>query len=308
MQKVTEARRYAKHYVPEYRMDCHGPYAAYLEKFLKLDHPVRVVCDASDGVAGVILKYIRNKNLQIIPIHSEPDGKFPSHGPDPWKEGAMHDLKETVLKTKSDFGAIFDADGDRVFFVDNRARLVPQEAIVLLLAGEFPPPYLIDVRMGGLIKKSDLPVTISRVGHYFIKNTMAKKKIKFGMEFSGHLYFENDIRGELSYFDSGLRALMHMANAVVSLHSKNESLAAWIDALPKYFRMPEMNFTVKNKTALLEKLADAYKGEARRVTHLDGITAEFKDWWFNARVSNTEPLLRLNIEANGPEILGDAHN
>ena len=182
-------------------------------------------------------------------------------------------------------------------------RLVPQGAVLLLLTRDFKPPYLIDVRMGWLARRSPLRLMESRVGHYFIKKTMAAKKIELGAEFSGHIYFMNKIRGRTSYFDSGLRAFVHFVNAVSSLKLQDQKLSAWLDSLPKYFRVPEMNFAVKNKNGVIKKLERFYKKDAVRVSRLDGLTVEFYDWWFNVRPSNTESLLRLNVEAISPGVL-----
>ena len=132
---------------------------------------------------------------------------------------------------------------------------------------------------------------------------MAAKKINLGIEFSGHAYFSNSIGSGKSYFDSGLRALAHFVNAVSALKKQGTKLSAWLDLQPEYFREPEQNFTVKDKKAAIARLKAFYKKDAARVSRLDGLSVEFKDWWFNVRPSNTEPLLRLNIEARSETTL-----
>ncbi|MBU6500385.1 MAG: hypothetical protein KGJ89_00960 [Patescibacteria group bacterium] len=284
-------------------MECAKIYADYLKKFLKLEANLRCVCDSSNGTVGSVLRRLKSNKLFIDLINSSPDGKFPAHGPDPWAGGAMTDIISRVKKIKADFGAIFDADGDRVFFVDDRGRLVPQEAVALLLARDFPSPYLIDLRMGWLVKKSPLKFIESRVGHYFIKRTMKAKNIKLGVEFSGHIYFENKFGRNKSYFDSGIRAMVHFANAVGELNLAGQKLSSWLDSLPAYYRIKETNFVVKNKRGTVKTIENIYRRRTNRVSHLDGLTMEFQDWWFNIRESNTEPLLRLNIEAKTPKIV-----
>ena len=284
-------------------MDYLALYAKYLQKFLRIGRSLKAVCDSSDGTTGLVLKKIKNSKLQLLLINSKPDGRFPAHGPDPWKRGTAAALKRRVLETKSDFGAIFDADGDRVFFVDNRGRPVAAEAVVLLLAKDFPPPYIVDLRMGWLVKKSPLKLIESRVGHYFIKKLMKAKKVKLGVEFSGHIYFEYRFGKRTSYFDSALRGLMHFANSVSAIVSGGASLSGWLDALPEYYRSGEINFQVRNKEMLMRAIERRFRKKAIHLSRLDGLTLEFKDWWFNVRLSNTEPLLRLNVEATSKKKL-----
>ncbi|MEK9180031.1 MAG: hypothetical protein AAB897_01295 [Patescibacteria group bacterium] len=278
-------------------------YAKYLNGLVKLASPLRVVSDSSNGTTGIVLRRLKNKKLSLRLLNARPDGRFPAHGPNPWATGAMNELSKKIRAHRADFGAIFDADGDRAFFVDDKGRAVPQEALVLLFKEDFPPPYLIDVRMGWLVKKSGLRFIESRVGHYFMRKVMREKKLRLGVEFSGHTYFEYRFGVRRTYFDSGIRSMVHFANGVSRLKARGLKLSTWLDSLPRYFRSGEINFRVENKELAMKKLRSRFGRSARRVSHLDGLLMEFENWWFNVRASNTEPLLRLNVEAKEAKLL-----
>ena len=302
-------------------------YTKNLRGFLKLAAPLRIVCDSSNGTTGIILRRLKDTKLNLVLSNQKPDGRFPAHGPDPWAKGAANNLKKRVRSARADFGVIFDADGDRAFFVDDKGRLVPQEALILLFKDDFPPPYLIDIRMGWLVKKAGLKLVESRVGHFFMRKIMREKNLKLGAEFSGHTYFEYFLGGPLPrsprwsfgeagksalwprgggrrcYFDSGLRSLVHFANGTSRLKAKGKKLSEWLDSLPRYYRSGEINFRVADKKAAIQKIEARFKKSAHRVSRLDGLFIEFGKWWFSVRPSNTEPLLRLNIEAKNKKIL-----
>lgn len=278
-------------------------YAKNLRSFLKLAAPLKIVCDSSNGTTGLVLRRLKSKTFNLVLLNARPDGRFPAHGPDPWAKGAIDDLRKKVRSAGADFGVIFDADGDRAFFVDGMGRIVPQEALVLLLKDDFPPPYLIDLRMGWLVKKSGLKFVESRVGHYFMRKIMREKKLGLGVEFSGHTYFEYRFGGRRVYFDSGIRSMVHFANGVSRLKAEGQNLSAWLDSLPQYYRSGELNFVVGDKKAIMKKIEGRFKKSARRLSRLDGLLIEFGDRWFSVRPSNTEPLLRLNVEARDKKIL-----
>ena len=280
-------------------MDHLNLYADFLKKFLKPKRPLRIVFDCSNGTAGTVLSKIKSasRRIKLQIINAKPDGNFPAHGPNPMLKGAMGDLKKAVLKNKADLGVILDADGDRVFFVDNLGREINPDAVAVLISKNFSGPVVLDVRSGYLIREAlatdKKTVLDSRVGHYFIKRLMSEKKADFGAETSGHYYFKF---GE-AYWDSGIFGAIHLINALP------DDVAAWIDQLPKYFQSGEINFSVKNKTAALQKIKSIYIKEAKKTSELDGFKMEFDDWWFSLRSSNTENLLRLNIEAKKKSIL-----
>ncbi len=275
-------------------------YVKFLKKFLKPERELKVVFDCSNGTTGIILKELfKNSKITAIILNSKPDGNFPAHGPNPMAKGAAKQLEKEVLKRKADLGVIFDADGDRVFFVDGRGRSVDPDEAGLILARRHRGPYVIGANSGRLL--SGQPKTYrSKVGHYFIKRLMRKKKANLGMERSGHFYFK-----KFFYSDSGVLAAIEVMN-FVSLAGQaglKSDLADWLDGLPKYFRSGEKNLKVKDKEKILRKIEKIYGSKKYKISKLDGLTVEFKGGWFNLRPSQTEDLLRLNAEAEDKKLL-----
>ncbi|MDP3052797.1 MAG: hypothetical protein Q8N22_02495 [bacterium] len=286
-------------------------YSKFLQKFLKLQkpprlagqwsrlaRPLKVVFDCSNGVAGLVLKKIKSPlNSKFIILNSEPDGDFPAHGPNPSKPGATKQLQAAVKKHKADLGIIFDADGDRMLCVDNKSRFVDPEVSARLLIWHLKPKkIIIDTTTGWLVKKLatyNQKLITSKVGQYFIKQKMRAENADFGAERSGHYYFR-----EFFGLDSGILAAIEVINAVSELPYK---LSDFVDFLPQYYRS-EIDISVNQRNQrqsalLLKKIEQTYKNQALKISRLDGLTMEFADWWFNLRFSQTEPLLRLNIEA-----------
>lgn len=329
-------------------MDYISIYADFLKNFLKPQRKLKAVFDCSNGTAGIVLKNLKTEKLKTILINQIPDGDFSAHGPNPLKPGALKQLQNEVKKQKADVGIIFDADGDRVFFIDNLGRFINPDAIALLLIWQLKPKKtVIDVRTGWLVKKgimnneleigngksskksmihnSRFIIHESRVGHYFIKKLMRKIKACFGAEYSGHYYFksrDSKQQTRLSaakktncfYFDSGILSAIETINAISKLPYR---LSDFVDLLPQYFRSGELNFKTKNPQKTLKeterKIKARYSPLITNIARLDGLTMEFKkqsasrsfgeDWWFNLRLSNTESLVRLNIEAISQKLL-----
>lgn len=291
-------------------------YADFLNRNLNPQKKMNVVFDCSNGTAGPILKELRIKNLEFRIINDKPDGNFPGHGPNPLEKNAMSDLRFAIRRHKSDLGIIFDADADRVFFIDDKKRFINPDAIARLLIWHLKPKkIIIDARTGWLVKKYQIlntkyQILISKVGHYFIKKLMRKINADFAAEYSGHYYFapRNLGKGEF-YFDSGILAAIEVINAVSKMPYK---LSNFIDLLPQYRRSPEINFKIKNPDKFIKKIEKYFKTQntkykIQNTNYLDGLTMEFNPpaggWWFNIRPSNTELLLRLNIEAENGKLL-----
>lgn len=278
-------------------------YVNFLKKFLEPAKPFRVVFDCSNGTTDKILKYLKTKKLKTFFINNKPDGNFPAHGPNPLAPNATNQLQKEVIKQKADLGIIFDADGDRAFFINNKGKFINSDVIANLLIWRLnPKKVVIDVRTGYLIKKPQLLATnyqllISQVGHYFIKKLMRKIDADFGAEQSGHYYFK-----KFFYCDSGIMAAIEVINAVSKLPYK---LSDYIDLLPQYYRSSELNFKIENSKRFIKKIEKCYNSKSKN--YLDGLTMEFTsltgEWRFNLRSSNTEPLLRLNIEATNKNLL-----
>lgn len=285
-------------------------YVKFLKKFLNPQKKLKIVFDCSNGAAGLILKKIFPDYQLLITnyLNDKPDGNFPGHGPNPLKKGALRDLQLTVKKYKADLGIIFDADADRVFFIDNKERFVNPDAIANLLIWHLKSKkIIIDARTGWLIKKiqdSRFKIYESRVGHYFIKKLMRKINADFAAEYSGHYYFK-----KFFSVDSGIMAAIEVINAVSKLPY---SLSDFINLLPQYRRSNELNFKIKNPDRFIKKIEKYFKSKNSKykilhIGYLDGLTMEFNPpaggWWFNIRPSNTEPLIRLNIEAENKKLL-----
>ncbi|MBI3046119.1 MAG: phosphomannomutase/phosphoglucomutase [Candidatus Harrisonbacteria bacterium] len=270
-------------------------YSYFLKKFLKPKRKLKVVFDCSNGTTGRILRQLttNNKQLTTIFINDNPDGNFPAHGPNPLLKGATGQLEKEVKKQKADLGVIFDADGDRVFFIDNRGRWIDPNESAYILTKLFPSPYVVGVVSSKRIKVKG--AIISRVGHYFFKKLMREKKASLGLEHSGHYYFK-----KFFYCDSGILAAIEVINFVSALKG---DLASWLDKLPRYYRSGELNFEVRDKEKVLRAVEMRYRQGAKQILSLDGLTIEFSDYWFNLRPSNTENLLRLNIESTDKNIL-----
>lgn len=287
-------------------------YVNFLKKFLKPQRKLKVVFDCSNGTTGLILKKIF-KTGQLI--NSIPDGNFPAHGPNPMKNYALSDLRLAVKKSKADLGVIFDADGDRVFFIDNQCRLVDPDVISRLLIWHLrAKKIIVDGRTSWLIKNikspayakaltgkqiSKLKIIEAKAGYYFIKKVMRRHNVDFAGERSGHYFFQKFFNA-----DSGILAAIEIINAISRLPY---SLADFSDLLPQYYRSPELNFKfnsarnyAENNAELrgkIKKIERKFKKQAIKISKIDGLTMEFKDWRFNLRPSNTEPLIRLNIES-----------
>ena len=284
--------------------DLWQPYKEKIRSFLQVKRPVRVAIDASNGMAGKMVPAVFGgvKGLEIIPILFEITGSF-VHDPNPLVEQNLAMLKEMMAKSKPDLGVCFDGDADRCIFLDEKGQAIGSDMITALIA-----KYLLqkpenkgsavvyDLRsshvvadevkaLGGVPRRD-------RVGHAFIKKTMAETKAVFGGELSGHLYFRD------YYFADSAAVAFAVVLSIVS--GQDKKLSELIAPLKRYAQSGEMNFQVEDKDGKIKELADKYK--KGQVDYLDGITVDLGEWWFNVRKSNTEPLLRLNLEANNARL------
>jgi len=270
-------------------------YASFLKSFLKANRPLKVIFDCSNGTTGLVLKELFKtyKLVNFKLISCKLDGNFPAHGPNPSAKGATRQLEKEIKKQKADLGVIFDADGDRVFFVDDLGRLIEANKTGYILMKEFKPSSFAVGSVSGWLLKKQKGAVISRVGHYFFKKLMREKKISLGLEHSGHFYFSFPEFGD-AVWDSGIVAALKIINFVSCL---NQPLSDYLDSLPKYYQSGEINFKIRDKAKILKKVEKAYRGSGK-INKLDGLTMNFPDYWFNLRPSNTENLLRLNLEAD----------
>jgi phosphomannomutase len=265
--------------------------------------PLRVVIDAANGMAGAMLPPV----LERLPINArpyffEPDGSFPNHEPNPLLPENREFIISKTLEEGADLGVAFDGDADRCFFVDDTGEFVPGDFVTALLAESVlekePGANIIyDVRASWAVPETieragGVPL-VNRVGHAFIKHRMRKEDAAFGGEVSGHYYFR-----EFSQADTGVVPFLLMLELISKRGRKlSEILAPYRE---RYFLTGELNTPVADVPLKLQELKERY-GVEGSVSHLDGISVDFDDWHFNVRPSNTEPLLRLNLEARSQE-------
>ena len=274
--------------------------------FLQLKRPLKVAIDASNGMAGKMVPAVFGDvpNLKIVPLLFDITGSF-THEPNPLVESNLDMLKELMAKDgKCDLGACFDGDADRCMFLDETRKYLGSDLITALLAKDFlgrpenkGATVVYDLRSSHVvpdeITAADGVPKRDRVGHAFIKKTMADTGAVFGGELSGHIYFR-----DFFFADS---AAIAFARLLSVLSAQQKPLSQVMAPLYKYSQSGELNYEVDDKDAKIRELADAYR--KGKVDYLDGITVDLGDWWFNVRKSNTEPLLRLNLEAGSPEQL-----
>ena len=273
-------------------------YRQHVLKFLNLKRPIRVAVDASNGMAGKMVPevFYNVPNLTIEPLLFEINGTF-VHEPNPLVDSNLDMLKALMSKSKPDLGGCFDGDADRCFFVDENGKTIGCDMLTALIAQDFltvpenkGAPIVYDLRSShvvpDLVKASGGVPVRDRVGHAFLKKTMKEKHAVFGGELSGHFYFRDNF-----YADSGAIAFARVCSI---LSNSDKSMSELISPLKKYYQSGEVNFEVEDKDGKIRELAEAYP--KAQVDYLDGITIDNGEWWFNVRKSNTEPLLRLNLE------------
>jgi phosphomannomutase len=239
--------------------------------------------------------------LEIIPLNLEVTGAF-KHEPNPLVDANLAELQEAVLQNAADFGVCFDGDADRCIFVDEQAKIVRCDILTAFLARHFlktnPGAAIIyDLRSSRVVRDEILNAggvpKRERVGRVFMKKALADSQGVFGGELSGHFYFRDNYKT-----DSGA---IVFATVCTVLSKYDVPLSHVLKPLLRYYSTGEINYEVADKDAAIAGLAKAYKEGS--IDYLDGITVEFDDWWFNVRKSNTEPLLRLNLEANTAELM-----
>ena len=282
----------------------------YVEHLLSLVdlssmRPLKVVIDAGNGMAGYTAPAVFKKlNAEIIEMYFELDGTFPNHEANPIDPKNLQDLSKAVKKHKADIGLAFDGDADRCFLVDEKGDLVNPSALTALIAdralasdpGSTIIYNLISSRsVKEVVEENGGTAVRSRVGHSYIKKMMAETGAIFGGEHSGHFYFRDFWRA-----DSGMLAALH---ALAALSESKGSLSQLLHSYNRYSSSGEINSVVSDAQSVMDSIESHYLAMDLAMggittDHLDGLTVESTDWWFNVRASNTEPLLRLNVEAN----------
>jgi phosphomannomutase len=292
------------------KMDLLDDYVTYLiDRFPKKTfkkRKLKVVIDAGNGMAGFTAPSVMKKlNVELIPMYFDLDGDFPNHEANPIEPKNLKDLQKRVKKEKADLGLAFDGDADRCFLVDENADLVNPSSLTALIAvrelKRNPGASIIY----NLISSKAVPEIIlenggkpvrSRVGHSYIKSLMAQTSAVFGGEHSGHFYFADFWRA-----DSGMLAALY---ALAELMDSPKSLSEILESFDRYFSSGEINTQVKDASKSIKLVRKKYENE-NEIDELDGLTVSSQKWWFNLRPSNTEPLLRLNVEADSPKLMAE---
>jgi phosphomannomutase len=273
------------------------------------DQPLRklkVVIDAGNGMAGHTASAVMARlNVEVIPMYFELDGTFPNHEANPLDPKNMVDLQERVIKEKADIGLAFDGDADRCFLVDEKGHLVNPSALTCLIAARELKRKPGSAIIYNLISSKSVREVVtenggtairSRVGHSYIKKMMAESGAVFGGEHSGHFYFSDFWRA-----DSGMLAALF---ALTELAAHKQLLSKLFAPFNRYISSGEINTEVADIPSALARIKAVY-GDKYGIDELDGLTVEADTWWFNVRASNTEPLLRLNVEAKTPKKMSE---
>jgi phosphomannomutase len=289
-------------------IDLLADYATHVAGFAQIENPVKVAIDAANGMAGHTLPSILHHlpQVQAESILMEPDGNFPVHEANPLKTEILEWVGKLVREKGARVGVSFDGDADRCCFVDEQGTPIGADLMTALvarhkLAQDGPAPILYDLRSSWVVKEEiakagGTPVR-ERVGHSFIKATMRANGAVFGGELSGHFYFKDNFTT-----DSGVIAMVTALSVLDAPENRDRPVSEIVADLRRYHSTGEINFRVPDKDAAIAGIKSKYSDG--RQDELDGITVEYGDlgaaewWWFNVRASNTEPLLRLNLEAS----------
>jgi phosphomannomutase len=273
-------------------------YVAHIREFADLKRPVKVAIDYANGM-GIVEGKVLEGLLEIDPLYDELDGSFPNHEANPLKLDTLEAIEKMVAEGSYDFGIAFDGDADRAGFIDEKGQIIPMDMITALIAQMMlqreKGQIFYDLRSSWAVKEvieeNGGTALMSRVGHAFIKQQMRDEDAVFAGELSGHYYFKEN------YFtESSALAALYVANMV---SASDKPLSKLIAPIQRYFASGEINSEVADVEAVFERLKAKY-GDGKMIT-LDGLSIEFNDWWFNVRPSNTEPLVRLNLEAKTRE-------
>jgi len=269
--------------------------------------PLKIAIDAGNGMAGALVPPVfEHLPCEIVPLYFELDGTFPNHVANPIEPENVRDLQHAVVEQGCDLGVAFDGDADRMFLIDEQGAFVGGDMTTAMVAMEMLRKNPESAIVYNLICSRTVPEIISehggrpiraRVGHSIIKALMRDEDAIFGGEHSGHFYFRDNW-----YADSGLIALLTVLQLV---SDEDQSLSAILEPIDSRFRSGEINSEVADVEATVMRVEEHFASQGAELDDLDGLTVEFDDWWFNLRASNTQPLLRLNVEADDKALLDD---
>lgn len=286
--RFSEAKTKGKVSKKEIQREYEQFFKSKLKKF-----KTKVVIDAANSVGALEAKLVA-KCCDSVALYWELDGNFPNHLGNPLEYETLHDLQAKVREVKAEIGMAFDGDADRIAFVDEKGQIVANDVVTALLTRFFSKEtILFDVRSTKQVeievKKAQGTPVRCRVGHAFIKQQMRQLDSAFAGELSGHYYYK-----ETFFAESSLQTALLMLRL---LEKEKKPLSRLVKEHMPFFQSGEINSTVENAQETMNEIEKRYEKIAKRKDRLDGLTLEFDSWWFNLRASNTEPLLRLNVEA-----------
>jgi phosphomannomutase len=307
LERIVQQGAYAP--VPERRgtlarHDILPAYVRHIRDFADLARPLKIAIDYANGMGiteGAVLRGL--PNLDIDPLFDQLDGTFPNHEANPLDEETWEALRHQVQAGAYDLAIYFDGDADRCGFMDEKGQIVTSDMVTALIAEtilkrEKGAAIFYDLRSSWAVKEvieeSGGRPFMSRVGHAFIKQQMREADALFAGELSGHYYFKENF-----FTESSALAALFVANLV---SQSGRPLSELIQPIKRYFASGEINSEVHDTKAVLDKLRNIFGGQGK-VIELDGYSVEFADWWFNVRSSNTEPLIRLNVEARSRALM-----
>lgn len=267
----------------------------------KIKKKIKVVVDTGNGMAAPFFNKVFSKlPVSVIYINQKINMVSPKHEANPLRVETLKELQKEVKKNKAALGIAFDGDGDRVGFVDEKGEIIPMDLITALISKKIlkkkrKAKIIYDLRSSNVVKETiikngGIPIEY-KVGHSLIKTKMREINATFAGEVSGHFYFK-----EFNYSEAPFYVCILLLNEI-----NNKTISEIIRPLRRYYKTPELNYKIKDTEKKIREIKEKYK--SGKISNLDGIKVVFKDWWFNVRSSHTEPLLRLNLEANTKELM-----
>ncbi|MFH1582266.1 MAG: phosphomannomutase/phosphoglucomutase [bacterium] len=271
---------------------------------LKKQKSLKIIIDTANAVSGILIpRFFEKTKHKITHLYAKLDGSFPNHNPDPLIKENLKMIRRKVKEKKANLGIAFDGDGDRMFFIDEKGEVVSGDLITalmtdLILKKNPGQKVIYDIRSSNVIKeiaKENKGKALGgRIGHSLIKESMRKNNVIFAGELSGHYYFKDH------YFCEAPFAVLF--NVLDELSKRNIALSELIKPYKRYYHSGEINFEVKNKKRVLKALEEKFKNKGK-ILKIDGLRMDFNDWWFLVRPSNTEPVIRLVLEAKNKKTL-----
>ncbi len=289
-----------------YPLEVKQEYIDFMKQYVPELSNLSIGIDCSNGMASLIIKDILG--LTPLYLYDTLDGTFPNHEPNPLIEENVEDLKKLVIENQCDIGIIYDGDADRVMFVDEQARFISPDLMIAVIGQYYfereKGNVLHDIRtskaVSEYIQREGGSPYMWKVGHAYAKMKLREINGIFGGELAGHYYFR-----DFFYCDSGILASLIVLNVINRLKNEGTKLSALIDSIKTYASSGEINFKIERKEEAIEQLKNVFtsKDEPEAIYDFDGYRVEFRDWWFNVRSSNTEPYLRVVVEAKNEELL-----